>query len=98
MRLHTTYLSADLRTRFHTVHFKKAGNRFKCHNRTMAQRNDWTIESGTPEEIEQRRIEKWRTMPANLRLEALAQLRREVLGTDEQQLERTYRIVKVPRR
>lgn len=56
------------------------------------------MESGTPEAIESRRIARWKMMSPDERLEALAKLRREVLGHDAERLERTYRRVEVPRR
>lgn len=69
-----------------------------CHDLGVAEREGWTVEVGTPEEIEARRIARWRAMTPNQRLAALAEIRRQVLGTDEERLERTYRIVTVPRR
>ena len=71
---------------------------FDCHNDIVEQRRKWRVEQGTVEEIEGRRLEKWRTMSGNDRLKELDALRRAVLGDDAGRLERCYRFVEIPRR
>lgn len=64
----------------------------------MRDREGWTIEVGSVEEMEQMRLEYWRSLKPQERLDLMAVIRREVLGDDAERLERTYRLVEVPRR
>jgi hypothetical protein len=64
----------------------------------MRRREGWTIEVGTVEEMEAKRLDYWRSLTPQERLDMMFAIRREVLGDDAERLERTYRIVEVPRR
>lgn len=60
-------------------------------------RTGWTIQEGTIEEIEAVRSEYWKTLTPQERLDALFVLLDTWKGPDARRLERTYRIVEVPR-
>ena len=61
-------------------------------------RAGWTIQEGTPEEIEDARIEYWKSLTPQERLDALFVLLDTWKGPNARRLERTYRIVEVPQR
>ena len=64
---------------------------------SMRAREGWTIEVGSVEEMEAKRLDYWRSLTPQQRLDMMFVIRREVLGEDAERLERTYRIVEVPR-
>ena len=63
---------------------------------SMRARDGWTIEVGSVEEMEAKRLDYWRSLTAQERLDMMFTIRREVLDEDAERLERTYRIVEVP--
>lgn len=54
-------------------------------------RPGWRVESGTPEEMELRKVERWRAMTPDERVEALVQMLEAIHG--ERRMVRTYRVV-----
>ncbi len=61
-------------------------------------RKGWTVEVGDPETLERQRLEKWKSMSPQDRLDAMIELNQIWRGNDGIRLERTYRIVTVARR
>jgi hypothetical protein len=61
-------------------------------------RKGWTVEVGDPEKLERQRLEKWKSMSPQDRLDAMIELNQIWRGNDGIRLERTYRIVTVARR
>ena len=61
-------------------------------------REGWTAMAGTPEEIDAERGKFWKSLTSQQRLDAMIELLDLWKGENARRLERTYRIVKVPRR
>ena len=58
-------------------------------------RKGWTITAGTADEMERQRIEKWRLMAPQQRLDAMWELWDRARGADARRLQRVYRVVEV---
>ena len=60
-------------------------------------RKGWTVQVGDFDELEREKLLRWKQMEPQQRLDAMIELNRIWRGDDGIRLERTYRIVTVPR-
>ena len=60
-------------------------------------RKGWTVQVGDFDELEREKLLRWKQMEPQQRLDAMIELNRIWRGEDGIRLERTYRIVTVPR-